>query len=273
MDELVLEGVVDLRTQATDRDFHDIGVAIEIHVPDQGNDLGAREHLTAAAHQQVQQGELLGGQVDALFAAVGAMTGRVQFEVVDLEDVRDARLFATPQERADPGQQFGKLEWLDQIVVGAGVEAFQLVGQPAACGQHHHRGAAVAADAGEYSPAVDFRQVDIEYDQLVGRLRCHMQAVDTVGCNIDDITTFAQALVEIVGSFKLVLNDQDSHALDNLGEIDKEFSSRGCYRIRQCQCAMSQRAMMNLEVATESRKAICFRALHELIGFLLVVDW
>ncbi|WP_277700647.1 hypothetical protein [Pseudomonas sp. REST10] len=50
-----------------------------------------------------------------------------------------------------------------------------------------------------------------------------MQAVDTIGCNIDDITTFAQALVEIVGSFKLVLNDQDSHARDNLDEIDKEF--------------------------------------------------
>jgi hypothetical protein len=65
VDQLVLEGIVDLDAQAANGHFHHVGIAVEVHVPDLGNDLGAGQDLAGAAHQQMQQGELLGGQVYA----------------------------------------------------------------------------------------------------------------------------------------------------------------------------------------------------------------
>lgn len=66
MNELRLEIVIDLCTEATNGDLDDVGVAVEIHVPHLGGDQRARQHFALAAQQQFEQGELLGGEVDAL---------------------------------------------------------------------------------------------------------------------------------------------------------------------------------------------------------------
>src|SRR5258706_15447870 len=66
VDQLAVEGLVDLRPQAADVDVDDVGAAVEVHVPDLFGDGGARQHLTGAADQQRGQGELLGRQVELL---------------------------------------------------------------------------------------------------------------------------------------------------------------------------------------------------------------
>lgn len=88
MDQLDSALVIHLGAQAADGDFHHIGVAVEIHVPHQGNNLCAGQHFAGLAHQHLQQGELLGGQVDAPGAAISAVAARVQFQVRDAEHFR-----------------------------------------------------------------------------------------------------------------------------------------------------------------------------------------
>ncbi|KAG0774792.1 hypothetical protein G6F22_013786 [Rhizopus arrhizus] len=58
------------------RDIDDVGVAVEVHVPDLFGQRGARQHLALAAQQQRQQAEFLGGQVQPAAAALGAPARR-----------------------------------------------------------------------------------------------------------------------------------------------------------------------------------------------------
>eukprot|EP01132_Coremiostelium_polycephalum_P023436 gene23435-27905_t len=81
MDQLDVTLVIDLGPQAADGDLHHVGVAVEIHVPHQGNNLRAGQHFAGLTHQHMQQRELLGGQVNAPGAAIGAVAARVQFKV------------------------------------------------------------------------------------------------------------------------------------------------------------------------------------------------
>ena len=61
-------------------------------------------------------------ELDLLVAAPHLLRGRVQPQVADLED-RRALDRPAPDERAQPRQQLGERERLDQVVVGAPVEA------------------------------------------------------------------------------------------------------------------------------------------------------
>ncbi|MCY1428904.1 hypothetical protein D9M71_448030 [compost metagenome] len=208
MDQFVVEGVVDFGTQAADRDFHHIGVAVEVHVPHQRNDLGARQHFAALAHQQVQQGELLGGQVDTLAAAVSTVPTWVQLQVGDFQGIRLQGLVVTPQQATDTRQQFRKLEGLEHVVVGAQIEAFDPVREPAVGGEHHDPRAGVGAQALQHGPAIELGQVDVENDQVVGLLAGQVQAVGAAVGTIDDVAVFAQTLLQVIGGAKLVLDNQ-----------------------------------------------------------------
>lgn len=211
MDQLEVEAVVDLRPQAADGDFHHVGVVVEVHVPDQRDDLRPGDDVAVAPHQQVQQGELLGRQVDPHPAAEGPVAAGVQLQVGDPQDVLHRCLVVAAQQRADPRQQFGELERLDHEVVGAEIEAAHLVGQSAMPGEHHHPRAAAFAQAAEQVPAVDAGQVDVEDHQFVRVLQGHVQAVDAIVGAVDDVAAFGQALVQVVGSLDFIFDNKDAH--------------------------------------------------------------
>ncbi|MCY1181480.1 hypothetical protein D9M73_219870 [compost metagenome] len=165
----------------------------------------------------MQQGELLGGQVDPLCSAIGAVTGGIEFQVGDAQGFRRGNLFAAPQQCAHPCQQFRELEWLHQIIVRAEVQPLDLVGQPAACGEHHDPGISGLAQALQDAPAVELRHVHIEDQQVVGMLSGKVQSIHSGMGHIDDIATFGKSLVEIFGSLRVVLDYQDSHGVKSLG--------------------------------------------------------
>ncbi|MNM41532.1 hypothetical protein D3C81_523480 [compost metagenome] len=71
----------------------------------------------------MQQGEFFGCQVDTLAVAVGAVTTGVQLQVGDFQGVRLQGLIVAAQQAADPCQQFGEFEGLEQIVVSTQVQA------------------------------------------------------------------------------------------------------------------------------------------------------
>jgi hypothetical protein len=65
VDQLEVERVIHLRAKSFDRDIDDVGIAVEIHVPDLRRDEGAREHIALALGKQLQQRKFLRGQVDS----------------------------------------------------------------------------------------------------------------------------------------------------------------------------------------------------------------
>ncbi|EXX77612.1 hypothetical protein RirG_022230 [Rhizophagus irregularis DAOM 197198w] len=123
MDKRLPEGLIDLHPQASNGDFHHIGVTVEIHVPNARDDLGAGEHFALALHEQVKQREFLAGQVDALVPAKRTMAKGMQLKIGQVQGITDHSRFAASEQRADAGEQLRKLERLGQIVVSAGVQS------------------------------------------------------------------------------------------------------------------------------------------------------
>jgi hypothetical protein len=110
----------------------------------------AAQHLAGMAHERLQERELLGAQLERLAAPPGAVAGRVEPQVADLEH-RRALDRAAARERAQACQQLVERERLGEVVIGAGVEAVDPVRHGGARGQHQHRrphalGAQPAAD-------------------------------------------------------------------------------------------------------------------------------
>jgi hypothetical protein len=81
VNELGFKRVIDLRAQAPDGYIDDVGVTVEIHVPDQRDDLGASQRFARSAHEQVQKRKFLGGEIDACATAEDAMADGVEFQI------------------------------------------------------------------------------------------------------------------------------------------------------------------------------------------------
>ncbi len=82
---------------------------------------------------------------------------RSRREVLEAQRAVVVLVAGAPQQRSHAGQQLAQRERLDEVVVGAGVEAGDAVVDLLARGQHQH-GRAVAAVA---QPAADLEAVDV----------------------------------------------------------------------------------------------------------------
>jgi hypothetical protein len=109
--------------------------------------------------------------------------------------------------------QLLEVEGLGEVVVGAGIEAFDAVVDGAARGQHEDggakaRGAKFAADG----VAVLHRQHDIEDDDVVLVDGGLVEGLFAVAGDIDGIGLFAEAFGDKSGDPGLVFNQQNPHA-------------------------------------------------------------
>src|SRR5947208_16701998 len=77
------EGQVDLAPQVAHVDVDHVGSAVVGEVPDVVHDVAAAQHLAGLAHEQLQEGELLGRQGDGLAGPVHLVVGGVEGEVAD----------------------------------------------------------------------------------------------------------------------------------------------------------------------------------------------
>ena len=91
---------------------------------------------------------------------------QVEAQVLEGERLLLAVLLAgAAQQRAHPRQQLAQRERLDEVVVGAGVQAGDAVVDLAARGEHQHRRAVAAlAQAPAHLQAVDAGHRDVEDD-------------------------------------------------------------------------------------------------------------
>lgn len=136
--------------------------------PDGGLDLLAGEYVALGIDQAEQHVELGGGEFDqgaiAEYLAGGAADQHVR-EAHLVGGGAEARLAA--EHGLDAGQQLGQPEGLGHVVLGAELEAHDLVHLGAAGAEHHHGGEmARLAQVAEDLEAVELGEHHVEDDQV-----------------------------------------------------------------------------------------------------------
>jgi hypothetical protein len=120
----------------------------------------------------------------------------------------------SPGQRAHPGQQLGERERLDEIIVGAGIEA----GHPVVDGvarrqEQDRRRHATPAQVAQQRQSIELGQQQVEKDDVVARGQRMVASRDAIAGDIDGVARFAQALPQRAGNAALVLDDQQPHAI------------------------------------------------------------
>ena len=202
---------VDLLAEPVDHDVHDVGAGIEVVVPRVLGDERPGHHPPRVPHQVLEDGVLLGRQVDGLARASDLPRAGVQLEVADPEH-RLADLLGPPAERLDPRQQLLEGERLGDVVVGARAEGMDLEVDRVLRreDQNRRRGPPVPQRAQHFEPA-HAGQPEIEHQEVVPAARGEAQplhpVVDQVGLEV----VLLEAALDVLADGAVVLDDQDLH--------------------------------------------------------------
>ena len=125
---------------------------------------------------------------------------------------RRVRCPATTQ-RSQPRRELLVGERLDEIVVGAGVEAADPVAHRVACGEHQdrHVRAGRAHPAGDLEPG-DVGQADVQDDRLdAGGGGRDLDAGDAVGRQLDHVPVLLEEAAKQSTETGIVLDDEQVH--------------------------------------------------------------
>src|SRR5579859_539765 len=182
-------------------------------VPDILGDLVAAQHLTGVAHQVRQELELSGGQLDLAVTAPHIVARAIKYQVRHAQ--RAGRVSAIPTaESADAGQQLLRCKRLGHVIVGASIQASNPISDRIpGCEQQDWRLNVLLTDLTAYRQAVDFRQQNVQDDEIVcTRLSAH-QTLGPVICHLRLIPGLQQRPLHRPGHQRLVLDDQNTHAL------------------------------------------------------------
>src|SRR6267143_4250666 len=145
VDQLGLEGVVYLPSEATDQDLEHVGERVVILVPDERGERGAVHHLALLAGEALEQGEFLGRQVDVRVVPPHRAGAEIQLEIRDPLH-RGGNDRPPPLQRGEPGQELAKGEGLGQVIVRARVQPADPVIHRVA-GREHQDGSGDVAGA------------------------------------------------------------------------------------------------------------------------------
>ena len=137
---------------------------------------------------------------------------RVELQVTDLQHGRTLARTA-PHERPQPSGELGEREGLDQVVVGAGIEAAHPVTHPVAGGEHQHRRPALAgAQLTAHLEAVEQRQHRVQHDRVVADLGAAEERVLAVTGDVDGVALFLETPLQQRRHPHLVFDHKNSHA-------------------------------------------------------------
>src|SRR4051812_44396452 len=156
---------LELAAHVGDEDLDGVRLREGVVAPDLVEQALARDDDALVAHEVLEQLELALGELDVALAAAHLVGVGVELEVAGHQRGRAARR-AAAQQRAQAGEQLLALEGLDEVVVGAGVQALDARLQGVAGGEHQDRHVAVGAQAPGHLDAVDPGQPEVEHDEV-----------------------------------------------------------------------------------------------------------
>ena len=187
----------------------DVGLGIEMMVPDLFQQHGARDDMPGMPHQIFEQAELARQQVDRLARPRHAARDQVHFEIGDLEPGLGA---AAAGQRLEPRQKLGEGEGLAEIIVAARAQALDAVLDVAHGAQHQNRGLVIGrAQGGDDRQPVEARQHAVDDHGVEAAVARAFEAVAAFVGVVHAMAAFGQALQQIGGGLAVVLDQQDAH--------------------------------------------------------------
>ena len=191
VDQARLAARLQLAAEVRDVDLDRVRPGLELVAPDALEDEVAGHHLARVEHEQLEQRVLGAGEVEVAVAAWGH--ARVHGHVADLERLVAQLAAAAAQQGAHAGDQLVERERLDQVVVGAGVEAGDAVGDGVARREHQHRHAgARRAQPLAHLDAVDARHHQVQDDHLGPQDGDRLERLVAVGGHRDVVSVHAK---------------------------------------------------------------------------------
>ena len=150
-------------------DVHRAGIAGVVVLPDVFQHLLAGEGAAAVGDEQVQEVELLGGQLDLLAPQLHRALEEVALHIPHADDL----LFfhggggtGAAQHRADAGTHLQDIEGLGHVVIRAVFQAEDLIHVLALGGEHDDRHVGLLADALAHAQAVQLGQHYVQQHQV-----------------------------------------------------------------------------------------------------------
>ncbi len=181
-----------------------------ILVPDVTADLCPAHDSPRIAGEKFEQRVLFRRERKEHASPVGCLGTRVDDEVRD-HDLAIPDLSGAAKQRTQPSEQLGELEWLDQIVIGIGVQPLHLVGECVPRCEHQDRddrttSANLAADG----KAVASREHDVEHDEVIlvhGRFN---NGGFSIGHYVHRVRVLAKPLGEHRAEIRVILGQEES---------------------------------------------------------------
>ena len=164
-------GVAELAAQPAHVDVERLRRSEPVLVPHPAHEVLAPDDLAGVLGELAQQVELLAAQLELRAPERRAAGERVDLELADADRAaprrrRPAGGRGPAQDRADPRDDLGGREGLDDVVVGAELEPDDAVGLRAARGEHDHRDAGFGAQRAADVAAVAVGQHEVEQHEV-----------------------------------------------------------------------------------------------------------
>jgi hypothetical protein len=159
----------------------------------------------------LEQLELAGRELQRALSAVDLAAIGVEAKVANDHEGAAARR-APPQQRADPGEQLVALERLDEVVVGACIEALHARVESVAGGEHQDRHVALGSHPAGHLHAVELRQPEVEHHRV--RLE-HVRLVESllaVAGHAYLVALLVEGTTEHAGDVGVVLDHEHTRA-------------------------------------------------------------
>ena len=143
-------------------DVDHVAAEVGVAVPHLVEDGVAAHDLSGSLHEQQQDVELAGGQLDLGPRTLDTSSHGVDEEITGTLRHREPGV-ATTVQRSQPRQQFLEIERFRQVVVCAGVEAVDAIADGGSRGQEQDRyPVAVRAQGGDHGGPLEQRQHPVE---------------------------------------------------------------------------------------------------------------
>ena len=212
MDELRLEIAVDFIAEAADEDVDDVGLGIEMIIPDMFEDHGLGDDFVLVPQEVFQEEKFAGLEIDLGGAAPDFAGEEVHLEIGEGEVGDDGRGAGAADEGLEAGEEFREGEGFGEVIVAAALEAGDAVVERA-FGAENEDGNfdLLGAPAFDDFEAVEFGEHEVDDGGIVGVFTAHLAAFLAVGADIDDVTALAQSFGDKRGDFGVVFQEENFH--------------------------------------------------------------
>jgi hypothetical protein len=196
------------RTDVSDGDVDHVRDRVTFDAPHRLQELLAFEHLALVPQEVLEHVELQRGELDEALAAPDLVRGDIHDEIGAAEQLTAAWL-APAKERAHPREELVEREGLGEIVIGAGVESGDAVGDGVACGEHQDRDVRSRAQSPADFDTVDAREHHVEDNDVRWSIPRFDERVGSVSDNIHGIALVCERTPERGAKPSIVVNDKD----------------------------------------------------------------